>query len=163
MAQQSSGGEKKEKIWPENSQTADSVNVLIPVTSQIWGEFGPNKPQPEIGIDSLRSPEIGSKLIDKITNDPQFRELIKRDPVKALADVGVVVPPEIEEQLEGDLQKDSNFLIDAMLKGQVSDLSSEEVPAVVPVLPIVGIQVVKYVGVVVAVRTRAEAINHDEA
>ena len=80
-----------------------------------WEEQGKSTQNPKVCLDPTKAAMFGFKLIDRAATDPNFRELLKRDPVRALADMGITLSSELEENLEATLQKDPDLLIKAML------------------------------------------------
>jgi hypothetical protein len=136
---------------------------LVPASTQIWGEGRSGRAvgdDPIIWVDGLRSPEVGVQLLNRVTGDKAFRQRLQDDPIHALAEVGVQLSPETTARLREALKEQPDLMTKAMGEQFEEFLPEEALVAALP-LVIVGVQVVKYVGVVVAVGTRTRAVASD--
>lgn len=147
------------------SQAADDPE-LIPMSTRIWNEGRSGGitggQDPVIWLDGLQAAEVGVELIGKVTREPAFRSRLQRDPIGALGEIGIALSDETEKRLRVALKEEPDFMTKAM-GDQYNDLLAKDgVSAAIPAV-VVGVQVVKYVGVVVAVGTTITSDTPDDS
>ncbi len=105
----------------DSSAPSQRTDPLVPLSIFLhkpgvpWEEQSPPAQRPPMCLDAAAVASIASQLIDRAIEDPSFRDLIKKDPLKALKDMGVVLSPELEEYLRTKSHVEPDLLLRTML------------------------------------------------
>jgi hypothetical protein len=127
IPQDTAGDEKELQSRRNVLKTLITAGTLVPLSSKLAAGQVSQKPEPEQAFSDTRRKEISelsingdrakiaALIIDRVATDPEFRKLVKAQPVSTLRTMGITLNSDAQEALEVLSAEDPDVLIKAML------------------------------------------------